>query len=85
MCRRVLKILVAARVVAMLRGLELRIQITNLHRDGPIVNHLIEGVKLLWKTSKDVRDEFTSGKQGFSPGSFGASVPVAQPGLTNRD
>jgi hypothetical protein len=29
--------------------------------------------------------EFTSGKQGFSPGSFGASVPVAQPELTNRD
>jgi hypothetical protein len=27
----------------------------------------------------------TSGKQGFSPGSYGASVPVAQPGLTNRD
>jgi hypothetical protein len=28
---------------------------------------------------------YTSGKQGFSPSSFGASVPVAQPGLTNRD
>jgi hypothetical protein len=28
---------------------------------------------------------FTSGKQGISPGSFGPSVPVAQPGLTNRD
>jgi hypothetical protein len=27
----------------------------------------------------------TSGKQGISPGSFGPSVPVAQPGLTKRD
>jgi hypothetical protein len=27
----------------------------------------------------------TSGKQGISPGSLGPSVPVAQPGLTNRD
>jgi hypothetical protein len=27
----------------------------------------------------------TSGKQGISPGSYGPSVPVAQPGLTNRD
>jgi hypothetical protein len=33
----------------------------------------------------DGRGQDTSGKQGISPGSFGPSVPVAQPGLTNRD
>jgi hypothetical protein len=32
-----------------------------------------------------ILETFTSGKQGISPGSFGPSVPVAQPGLTNRD
>jgi serine/threonine protein kinase len=30
-------------------------------------------------------DPCTSGKQGISPGWCRASVPVAQPGLTNRD
>jgi hypothetical protein len=30
-------------------------------------------------------EQLTSGKPGFSPGSYRPSVPVAQPGLTNRD
>jgi hypothetical protein len=58
-----MKVLGAARVVSMLCSLELRIQITNLHRGGPIVNHLIEHIKLLRKTSKDIRDELIISKR----------------------
>jgi hypothetical protein len=43
---------------------------------------LYDVVWCMWKRRDSVD---TSGKQGISPGSFGPSVPVAQPGLTNRD
>jgi hypothetical protein len=55
-CRRVIKFLSASRILTMLRGLELRVQVTNLHRCGTVINHLIECIILLGKTSEDVGD-----------------------------
>jgi hypothetical protein len=64
-CRRIMEFLSAARIMTMLRGLELRVHATNLHRCGTVINHLIECIILLGKTSEDVGDYLIDTSQTY--------------------